>query len=166
MHYVQDKVAKWLVEDGLRVEKLEKTPPGLEIEWGFDVFTQPPLVVNVKLFKPKGAQFIVAFMGVSFSQEHRKAVAALDPREKMKLSSELLLTLLAICPSARIGLQPSVADPAAVGIEERLYLDDLSREKVVKTVWRLVNAFIAVNAVLWKRFPEAPRDESQLARFM
>jgi len=158
---VEKKITSWLIEEGLRIAKLEKAP-GLEVSWGYNVFTPPPTEVNIKVFQPKNfPSQIVLLMGVSFSKPHQEELARLSIDERIKFMSTLLVDLTKICPVCRIGVQPNIATPQAIIVTRILMKDEITKSLVLDEITRLVNCFLVVNASLWKRFPRTKSTEAQ-----
>ncbi len=150
---IEKKISSWLIEEGFRVSKLEKLP-GVEVLWGYNVFTPPPTEVNIKVFQPKNfPSQLVLLMGVSFSKPHQEAIAKLGVDERVKFMSSMLIDLTKICPTCRIGVQPNMVTPQAIIVSRVLMVDEVTKSQVLDEIVRLVNCFLVVNAKLWNKFP-------------
>ncbi len=156
---IERRVSSWLIEEGFRVSKLEKLP-GVEVIWGYNVFTPPPTEVNIKVFQPKSFPTqLVLLMGVSFSKPHQEAIAKLGVEERVKFMSSMLIDLTKICPVCRIGVQPNMVTPQAIIVSRVLMVDEVTKSLVLDEIVRLVNCFLVVNARLWNKFPRIGGEE-------
>lgn len=158
---LEKKVTSWLIEEGFRIAKLEKTP-GLDVAWGYNIFTPPPTEINIKVFQPKNfPSQLVLLMGVSFSKPHQEELARLGVEERVKFMSSLLIDLTKICPVCRIGVQPNMTTPQAIIVTRVLMKGEVTKSLIMDEITRLVNCFLVVNASLWRRFPRIKGAEAQ-----
>lgn len=157
MRKCNQQISSWLLSEGFRIEKLEPLP-GLKISWGFNVYTPPPLVVNVKVFQPQGQEDkVILLLGVNISPDHQRELSKLDDNERYKFMSKMLLDIIHLCPECKFVIQPNMLSPKAIIISRTLFCNDLTKSKLIDEVVRLVNVFIAINANLWMKFPHPPR---------
>ena len=116
MSEVKKLITEWLVEEGFEVKKLPATPQ-VRFTWGLDIFTPPPLRVNIKIFKPEERpDRVIMLLGVGVSPEHQQALTRLKPEERLKFSSRLLYRLIMACNSCSIAIQPNPVDPKGVSV--------------------------------------------------
>ncbi len=152
-------VSKWLIEEGFNVRKLE-TQPHFRIAWGLDVFTQPPLHINLKVFRPEGREDrYVLLLGVAVSPEHKKKLSELSVEEVLKFSSKLMYRIIAVCPTCNIGLQPSPIDLQAITVARVVFRNELSenyKPRFVEHIYRLMNTFFTIVSTFNEDFPVIP----------
>jgi len=147
----RDAIAGWLSSAGYLVTGSNAGLPSTA-EWGLLVTTPPPMQVKLRVIGLKGDK-ITCNIAVSFSPRHRELVSKLDMEEKVRFSSELMLKLLSICPHCRIAIQGGLQAPQAVIAEILLDEEELTKQRLLDDVARLVNIFLAVNSMLWSLFP-------------
>ncbi len=151
------EISSWLLSEGFRVEKLEPLPR-LKVAWGLNVYTPPPLVVNIKIFQPAGHEDrIVLLLGVNISPDHQRELNKLDDSERYRFMSKMLLDIIHLCPDCKFAIQPNMMSPKTIIVSKTLYYEELSRPKLVNEIVRLVNVFMAINANLWIKFPHPLR---------
>lgn len=152
-------VSKWLIEEGFNIRKLE-TQPHFRIAWGLDVFTQPPLHVNLKVFRPEGREDrYVLLLGVAVSPEHRKKLSELSVEEALRFSSKLMYRIITVCPACNIGLQPSPIDLQAITVARVVFRNELSenyKPRFVEHIYRLMNTFFTIVSTFNEDFPVIP----------
>lgn len=143
---------KELVEKlGFRVENTPEKPP--HAVWSYEIVSPPPLAVRLRAFM-LNTNVLVLGIGVKFSPEHQQSIQALESKEKLRLSSRLILEMLRVCPYCRIAVQPTLDNPEAVIAEVHRLLTDYNKTVIAEDIVRLVNVYIAINAVLWDYFPQ------------
>jgi len=152
-------VSKWLIEEGFNVRKLE-TQPHFKIAWGLDVYTQPPLHVNLKIFRPEGKDDrYVLLLGVAVSPEHKKKLSELSAEEALRFSSKLMYRIISVCPTCNTGLQPSPVDLQAITVARIIFRSELSgsyKPRFVEHVYTLINAFFTIVSTFNEEFPVIP----------
>jgi hypothetical protein len=147
----RDTVLAWLGESGFLVAPLTAQLPS-NAEWGLLVSTPPPLQVKLRLLGLKNGDLVFG-VGVNFSEKHVSEINKLKPEERVKLSAEIISSILSVCPYCRIALRESLANPVALISEILIKGDEASKQRLVDDAARLVNVFLIVNAILWKKFP-------------
>jgi len=135
---------------GFRVENALEKPP--QAVWSYEIISPPPLAVRLRAFM-LNTNVLVLGIGVKFSPEHQQSIQSLETKEKLRLSSRIILEVLRICPYCRIAVQPALDNPEAVIAEIHRLLTDCNKAVIAEDVVRLVNVYIAINAVLWDYFP-------------
>ncbi|KSW11311.1 hypothetical protein CF15_00095 [Pyrodictium occultum] len=147
----REKITAWLTDAGLVVAPLNAPMPS-NAEWGLLVATPPPLQVKLRVIGLKNGDVILS-IGVNFSEQHREEVRKMPVEERVRFTAQLLERLIAVCPYCRVALNGSIDSPEAIVAEVLLSGDEVSRQRIMDGVARLVNLFLMVNAVLWERFP-------------
>mgnify|MGYP001626199666 CR=1 FL=1 len=152
-------ISKWLIEEGFNVRKLE-TQPHFRIAWGLDVFTQPPLHVNLKVFRPEGREDrYVLLLGVAVSPEHKKKLSELSVEEALKFSSKLMYRVITVCPACNASLQPSLVDIQAITVARIVFRSELSenyKPRFIEYIYTLINAFFTIVSTFNEDFPVVP----------
>jgi len=155
---LESRITKWFIDEGFEVRKLA-APPQLKVVWGLDIYTPPPLRVNIKVFQPIQTQDKVVFLlGVTVAPEHRSAMSKLSTNEKVRFSSKLLRSLVCVCSDCATALQPNPIDLQAITVAKPLYLSEVEsggKAVVMTTVAKLVNSFLAIISTFNEEFPEA-----------
>lgn len=136
---------------GFRVENTPEKPP--QAVWGYEIVSPPPLAVRLRAFM-LNTNVLVLGIGVKFSPEHQQSIQALEPKEKLRLSSKLILEILRVCPYCRVAVQPTLDNPEAVIAEIHRPPTSYNKAVIAEDLVRLVNVYIAINAVLWNHFPQ------------
>lgn len=155
---IKDTLMQWLLEEGVEVKKLE-APPHLKIKWGFDVFTPPPLRVNIKIFQPeKFTDRIVVLLGVQVSSAHLAELSRKSKEEKIRFSARLLKGLIGVCSDCSIALQPSLVDFNTISVAKTLFHSSFSRELLVKTLINMINAYLFIIATFNEELPHVVKD--------
>ena len=148
---LKTRVIEWLVRGGFRVEEPSRPlPPGAD--WGLDIYTPPP-TLRLHLVHIAQRRGLVVGIGIGFSQEHLKGIMSLKDEDRVRLSASMMARILSVCPYCRISLQPSPNNPERVIVELGILDEALTAQGLVEAIVRLVNTFIAVNTILWERFP-------------
>jgi len=143
---------KKLVEKlGFRVENTPEKPP--HATWSYEIVSPPPLSVRLRAFM-LNTNVLVLGIGVKFSPEHQRSIQALESKEKLRLSSKLILEILRVCPYCRVAVQPTLDNPEAVIAEVHRLSTSYDKAVIAEDIVRLVNVYIAINAVLWDYFPQ------------
>lgn len=152
-------IGRWLIEEGFNVRRLETHPP-FKVVWGLDIFTQPPLNINLKIFRPEGREDrYVLLLGVAVSPEHKKKLRELSSEDVIKFSSKLMTRVISVCPTCNIGLQPSVADLQAVTVAQVIFRDEVNdrfKPRLLERVYVLINAFFMIISTFNEEFPLMP----------
>ena len=136
---------------GFRVEDAPEKPP--QAVWSYEIISPPPLAVRLRAFM-LNTNVLVLGIGVKFSPEHQQSIQSLESKEKLRLSSKIILEVLRVCPYCRVAVQPTLDNPEAVIAEIHRLLTDHNKAVIAEDVVRLVNVYIAINAVLWNYFPQ------------
>jgi len=158
---IKDTIMQWLLEEGVEVKKLE-APPHLRIKWGFDIFTPPPLRVNIKIFQPeKFNDRIVILLGVQVSPVHLAELNRKNREEKVRFSAKLLKGIISVCSDCSIALQPSLVDFNTISVAKTLFHDNLTRELLVKTLINMINAYLYIIATFNEELPHVVRDTGE-----
>lgn len=152
-------VEKWLIEEGFNVRRLEPQPP-FKVVWGLDVFTQPPMNINFKVFRPEGREDrYVLLIGVAVSPEHRRKLNELSPEEVLKFTSKLMCRVISMCPACNVVVQPSTVDPQAISVAQAVFRDEVSegfKPRFVERVYVLINSFFTIVSTFNEEFPIIP----------
>ncbi len=155
---LEGTLTKWFIDEGFEVRKIT-APPQLKVVWGLDIYTPPPLKINIKVFQPvQGQDKIVFLLGVSVAPEHRSALGKLGLNEKIRFSSKLMRTLTCVCSDCATALQPNPVDLQAVTVAKPLYISEIEsggKPVIMSTIAKLVNSFIAIISTFNEEFPEA-----------
>ena len=150
-HKTKDKITTWLADAGFVVAPFDAALPS-NAEWGLAVATPPPMQVRMRILGLKRGGIVVG-MGVNFSDKHREEINRLPIEERVKFSAILLDRVLSICPHCRIALHGGITSPTAVVAEILLFEEEITKQRLIDDVARLVNLFLIVNALLWEKFP-------------
>ncbi len=156
---LRDRITGLLVRSGFKVEAA-KPPLPPDADWGLDVSTPPPFTVNLRIFHFPQRELVVVGIGIGFAEQHRAAIAMLTPEKRAQFAAKLLTSILSICSHCRVALHPNPFSPERVVVEEGL-VEEPEDQRILDSVSRLVNVFIAVNSVLWEWFPETAIPEGR-----
>ena len=155
---LESRITRWFIDEGFEVKKLV-APPQLKVVWGLDIYTPPPLKINIKVFQPvQGQDKIVFLLGVTVAPEHRSALSKLSLNDKIRFSSRLLRTLACVCSDCATALQPNAVDLQAITVAKPLYINEIEgggKSVVMSTIAKLVNSFLAIISTFNEEFPEA-----------
>ena len=155
---LEGTLTKWFIDEGFEVKKLA-APPQLKVVWGLDIYTPPPLKINIKVFQPvQGQDKVVFLLGVTVAPEHRSALGKLALDDRIRFSSRLLRTLACVCSDCATALQPNPIDLQAITVAKPLYVNEIEgngKSVVMSTIAKLVNSFLAIISTFNEEFPEA-----------
>ncbi len=165
MTRARDLISKWLIEEGFEVRRFEGgiTPP--KVVWGLDVFTPPPIKLNLKVVQYEGREdryFLL--LGVGISPEHRKELDKLSAEERLRFSSKLISKVLSVCNVCNVGIQPSPLNPQAITIALMLFESDVNegfKSRFVERLTLLINSFFTVVSVFNEEFPIVLREKHE-----
>ncbi len=154
---VKNIVKKALERLGFQVMEVAAKPPGAK--WAFDVVSPQPLSLRLRVAELE-TDVLVFGIAIVLSEEHRSAYMRLQTSERMKLTSRIILEVLRVCPYCRVMIQPRLDQLETIVAEVHHYPSHgIDERSVGEYIHRLVNVFLAVNAVLWERFPPREGDE-------
>ncbi len=156
MSEVKKLITEWLVEEGFEVKKLPAAPQ-VKFTWGLDVFTPPPLRVNIKIFKPEERpDRVIILLGVGVSPEHQQALSRFKPKERLKFSSRLLYRLITACNNCSVAIQPNPVDLKGVSVASTFFDAEVSegfKPKLLNMLMVMVNAFLLIVSTFNEEFP-------------
>jgi len=156
MPEIRDLITEWLIEEGFEVKKLPEIPQ-IRFKWGLDVFTPPPLRVNIKIFKPEERlDRVIILLGVGVSPEHLQALSKLKPEERLRFSSKLLYRLITACNNCSIALQPNPVDLKGVSVAITFFDSEVNKDFkpiLLKMLMVLVNSFLLIVSTFNEEFP-------------
>ncbi len=159
----QELITNWLIEEGFEVKKLTVMPP-IKILWGLDVFTPPPLRVNLKIFKPENRNDrVIILLGVGISPEHRAALSKLTEEQRLKFSSKLLSRILSVCNICTVAIQPNPVNPQAVSVGTTVFdveITDTFKPRFTERISLLINSFLTIVSTFNEEFPVIPKGKS------
>jgi len=156
---LRDKIASWLASAGFIVAPSDQGLPPTA-EWGLMVSTPPPIQVKLRLIGLKNG-LVIAGIGVNFSDLHRSELKKLPPTERSGFVASLVSKILTLCPICRTAIHGGIVDAEAI-IAEIVYApEDLTRQRMLDDLARLVNIFMLINMELWNKFPKAHLDAAQ-----
>ncbi len=150
---VKEKLTAWLASAGFIVAPADEGLPSAA-EWGIMVSTPPPLQVRMRLMGLRSG-LVVAGIGVNFSDVHKRELQKLSAAERSAFVASLASKLMLLCPMCRIALHGGIVNPEAIVAEIVYDPDELTRQRLIDDMARLVNTFMLINMELWSRFPEA-----------
>ncbi len=153
---LKDLIASWLRRAGFSVSELP--PPGPPASWLLEAALAG---VRLRVAGLPGVNAVSMSMGVAFSREHREAVSKLTVEERVRLTARMVGLLVTVCPDCRIAVQPSIAEPQGVVVEKILLAEETAAPTVASYATRLVNAYFAVNSILWETFPPKASGQGQ-----
>ena len=163
---IRETITSWLLDEGFEVKKLNVMPP-LKIAWGIDVYTPPPMKVNVKIFQPENREDrVILLLGVGISPEHLNELNKLSEKEKLKFSSILLSRLISVCNTCSVAIQPNPVNPQGISIGITLYASDVDEKykpRFMEKLAVLVNMFLTVVSTFNETFPVLPKEKSKEA---
>jgi len=161
---IKELITNWLVEEGFEVKNLGSLPP-IQIAWGLDVFTPPPLKVNLKVFKPKGREDrIIILLGVGVSPAHAKKLAKLKPEGRLRFSSKLLGRVLSVCNICNVAIQPNPVEIQAITVALTVFdsrIKEDSKPEFLERITLVVNAFLEIISTFNEEFPTLPEAEGK-----
>lgn len=156
---LRERLASWLAGAGFIVAPGDEGLPS-NAEWGLMVATPPPIQVKLRLIGLKNG-LVIAGIGVNFSDLHRRELQKLSTAERSGFVASLASKIIAMCPMCRIALHGGVVNPEAIIAEIVYASDELTRQRLLDDIARLVNVFMLINMELWSRFPEAHIDAAK-----
>ncbi len=161
MGNVEKLVTDWLIEEGYEVKKLPQTPQ-VKFSWGLDVFTPPPLRVNIKVFKPEERKDrFILLLGVGISPEHQTALNRLSREGRLKFSSKLLSRLIQACVTCSIAIQPNPIEPQGISVALTVFDSELSKDskpRFMEGMAKMINAFLLIVSTFNEEFPVIPSE--------
>ncbi|MCE4612855.1 MAG: DUF2299 domain-containing protein [Desulfurococcales archaeon] len=161
MDNYKEKIAAWLIDEDLEV-KSEPIPTGAPIEWALRVSVKAPVRVSLVLQQPSTKKDrIVATMGATLSDVHRRELFSLPEARRVEIVTEIFNTLISMCPDCLVFVQPSFSNPTAIAITKIIYHETLSRDSIASTVRLLANAFAVIVSLLNSRLKTAARPERE-----
>ncbi len=148
-----DKVLKWLVESGFKVEKLTEVQT-LRAKWGYRVTTPPPIPTTIAIFEPQDySDRLLLLLGINIAPEHRMGILRMDRSKRLSFMSRVILDILRICPTCRVGVQPSMIEPQSIVATLILFYENLTKSSLVNSLVMLSNVYTSVLANFWSEFP-------------
>ncbi|MEB3860466.1 MAG: DUF2299 domain-containing protein [Desulfurococcales archaeon] len=163
MDNYKEKIAAWLIDEDLEVRS-EPIPAGAPIEWALRVSVKAPIRVSLVLQQPSSKRDrIVATMGATLSDVHRRELLALPEYRRVEIVSEIFNTLISMCPDCLVFVQPSFSNPTAIAITKIIYHENLSRDSIASTVRVLANAFAVIVSLLNARLKTGTRPSKGVA---
>ncbi len=159
---IKELITNWLVDEGFEVKNLDSLPP-IEMVWGLDVFTPPPLKVNLKIFKPGDRRDrVILLLGVGISPEHLSKLSRLKPEDRLRFTSKLLRRILSVCNTCNVAIQPNPVEPQALTVALTMFDRDISEDSkpvFLERITLLVNAFLTIVSTFNEDFPALPGKE-------
>jgi len=156
MPEVKELITSWLIEEGFEVKKLPPTPQ-VRFTWGLDLYTPPPLRVNIKVFKPEERQDrVIILLGVGVSPEHQQALSKLKPEERLKFSSKLLYRLITVCNICSVAIQPNPVDIKGVSVAMTFFDSEVNnnfKPRLLNMLMTMVNSFLLIVSTFNEAFP-------------
>jgi len=160
----KEMLTSWLLDEGFEVKKLSVTPP-LKITWGIDVFTPPPMRVNVKIFQPENREDrIILLLGVGISPEHMSELSKLSDKDRLKFSSKLLSRVIGVCNICSAAIQPNPITPQGISVGMTIFLSEIDegyRPRFMEKLTVLVNVFLTVVSTFNEHFPVIPKGKGK-----
>ncbi|MCD6324433.1 MAG: DUF2299 family protein [Desulfurococcales archaeon] len=157
---VEKLVTNWLIEEGYEVKKLPQIPQ-VKFTWGLDVFTPPPLRVNIKLFKPEDRNDrVILLLGVGVSPEHQAAISRLPREGRLKFSSKLLSRLIQACATCSIAIQPNPIEPQGISVALTVFDAEITEDfkpRLMEKMTVMINAFLLIVSTFNEEFPVIPK---------
>ena len=160
MANAEDKIIKWLVDEGFEVKSIDPRFP-VKTVWGIDVMTPPPMKVGFRIFRPavKPDRFIV-LLGVAISPEHLERLSKLKVEERYAFSSRLLLELVKICNICNSVIEPSPLDPRGISVTMIMLkesIENMDKQQFLERIYMILNSYIAIVSYFNSNFPEPPK---------
>ncbi|MDM7274782.1 MAG: DUF2299 family protein [Thermoprotei archaeon] len=141
---LKSQIIEWLTREGLEV-RVEPVPPGVPVEWVIIVPIPGPAPINVAVQQPRGRPDVIAVtLGVMVGAEHREALSRLARDDRLILASEMLKSLIVMCPDCAIAIQPSLEDFQFINVTKVEYAESATRERILSTVKLMANAFTLI----------------------
>ncbi|AEM38442.1 hypothetical protein Pyrfu_0572 [Pyrolobus fumarii 1A] len=139
---------------GLRVEEPRGVAPPPGMEWVRDIIAEGPGIrVVVRVAGSERDRRLVLIMPIGFSEVHMRLIQGLPLEERMALLARLLREVIHVCPYCRVGVGGAPTTPQGI-IAEIHYVDGVpDSQRLLDDITRLISVFMAVNTVLWERFP-------------
>jgi hypothetical protein len=150
---IRDRIVSWLASAGFIVAPADQGLPSAA-QWGIMVSTPPPIQVRLRLMGLRSG-LVVAGIGVNFSDVHKRELQRLEPAERSAFVAQLSSKIMLLCPMCRIALHGGLVNPEAIVAEIVYDPDNLTKQRLIDDMARLVNVFMLINMELWSRFPEA-----------
>jgi len=157
---IKELITNWLIEEGFEVKKLPQAPQ-VKFIWGLDIFTPPPLKVNIKLFKPEEKpDRIIFLLGVGVSPEHQVSLSKLSPEKRLSFSSKLLYRLITACNRCSVAIQPNPVDPKGISVGLTVFDTEINegfKPELLSRLMVLVNSFLLIVSTFNESFPVVPK---------
>jgi len=152
------RIRGWLEAEGWRVEDRaveESSPPATGVSWALQG-TDPGGKLVLFAQDVRRPDVLVLQAGVTIDPNHTGRLAKLEPREQEEFCWDLRFRLLDMGVNfggIRVPLE-------TVGLIERLYVEDMGRNRFFESVGRLQNAILAVIWMIRRRLDQpAPADD-------
>ncbi len=162
---LKSQIIEWLTREGLEV-RVEPVPPEVPVDWVVIVPIPGSTPINVAVQQPRGRPDVIAVtLGVMVGAEHRDALSRLTRDDRLVLASDMLKSLIVMCPDCAVAIQPSLEDFQLINVTKIEYAENTTRERILSTVRLMANAFTlivtSINSTLaskglYKRPPKEP----------
>lgn len=125
----RDRIAAWLVQEGLFKEQLS------EEKLHFQIAAEYPAMSgrHLSVIQPKSHEdMIVVFSRIKLADAHRQAISSMPPKEKERLIWKMRYDLL--FQDSSFEMEPGGGDVVSIRFMREIYYDGLSKNKLMEAI--------------------------------
>jgi len=138
---LRERIINLFLEEGFEVKKLPQ-PPQVNINWGLEVITPPPLRIKLHVVSIPGKEDrVIVTLPVTISPQHMAEYEKLNPKNKIDLYSSMLQKLIHTCPTCQIVLQPNPLELRNIAVSKVVMVEELDPKTVIEVFTLMMNCF-------------------------
>lgn len=146
---IKNRILNWINNDTLTTYKAIDEGKYDSVKYPYLLKIQTPKVGDIYIFKPK-AQLdkISVYARVDFTEDNQKAFNALNPEFKNKLLLEISqgITMMNLI----VKFHPNYLNLQNIHFQEMIYFDGLSKDRIMNSLSKVLNAYGYVIVILQK----------------
>jgi hypothetical protein len=138
---LRERIINLFLEEGFEVKKLPQ-PPQVNINWGLEVITPPPLRIKLHVISIPGKEDrIIVTLPVTISPQHLSEYEKLSPKNKVELYSSMLQKLIQTCPTCQVVIQPGPLELRNIAVSKVVMVEELDPKTVIEVFTLMMNCF-------------------------
>ncbi len=138
---LRERIINLFLDEGFEVKKLPQ-PPQVNINWGLEVITPPPMRIKIHVISIPGKEDrIIVTLPVTISPQHLAEYNKLSPKEKIELYSSMLQKLIHTCPTCQVVIQPGPLELRNIAVSKMIMVDELDSKTAVEVFTLMINCF-------------------------
>ena len=138
---LRERIINLFLEEGFEVKKLPQ-PPQVNINWGLEVITPPPLRIKLHVVSIPGKEDrVIVTLPVTISPQHMAEYEKLNSKNKIDLYSSMLQKLIHTCPTCQIVLQPNPLELRNIAVSKVVMVEELDPKTVIEVFTLMMNCF-------------------------